>query len=168
DRAGAGRYRGGTPFRRDYRFLETEGLLQVRSDRRTFRPYGLYGGSPGQPSRNVMNPGNGERPLPSKLTETILGGDVFRHELAGAGGWGDPLERDPQAVLRDLRNELIGEAAARDDYGVIVDRARWQVDEAATQARRAELRAARQWSEPPAVSRGEMPEPANGAPESGA
>ena len=130
DRAGAGRYRGGTPFRRDYRFLETEGLLQVRSDRRDFRPYGLYGGSPGQPSRNAMNPGPGERPLPSKLTETILEGDVFRHELAGAGGWGDPLERDPQAVLRDLRNELIGEARARDDYGVIVDRARWRVDEA--------------------------------------
>ena len=95
DRAGAGRYRGGTPFRRDYRFLEAEGLLQVRSDRHTFRPYGLYGGSPGQPSRNAMNPGPDERPLPSKLTETIQHGDVFRHELAGAGGWGDPLERDP-------------------------------------------------------------------------
>ena len=60
--------------------------------------------------------------MPSKLTETIQHGDVFRHELAGAGGWGDPLERDPQAVLRDLRNELIGVDTARDDYGVIVDR----------------------------------------------
>ena len=166
DRAGAGRYRGGTPFRRDYRFLETEGLLQVRADRHTFRPYGLYGGSPGQPSRNAMNPGPDERPLPSKLTETIQRGDVFRHELAGAGGWGDPLERDPQAVLRDLRNELIGDDTARDDYGVIVDRASWQVDAAATEARRAELRAARGWTALPAVSRGEMPEPANGAPES--
>ena len=165
DRAGAGRYRGGTPFRRDYRFLEAEGLLQVRSDRHTFRPYGLYGGSPGQPSRNAMNPGPDERPLPSKLTETIQHGDVFRHELAGAGGWGDPLERDPQAVLRDLRNELIGEDTARDDYGVIVDRTSWRVDHAATEARRAELRAARGWSAPPAVSRGEMP-PVDTAPES--
>ena len=165
DRAGAGRYRGGTPFRRDYRFLEAEGLLQVRSDRHTFRPYGLYGGSPGQPSRNAMNPGPDERPLPSKLTETIQHGDVFRHELAGAGGWGDPLERDPGAVLRDLRNELIGEDTARDDYGVIVDRTSWRVDRAATEARRAELRAARGWSAPPAVSRGEMP-PVDTAPES--
>ena len=55
-------------------------------------------GSPGQPSRNVMDPGPDERPLPSKLTETIKRGEVFRHELAGAGGWGDPLERDPEAV----------------------------------------------------------------------
>ena len=44
DKAGAGKYRGGTPYRRDYRFLEAEGVLQVRSDRRDFRPYGLYGG----------------------------------------------------------------------------------------------------------------------------
>ncbi|MEN8160379.1 MAG: hydantoinase B/oxoprolinase family protein [Myxococcota bacterium] len=43
DRAGAGKFRGGTPFRRDYKFLEQEGILQVRSDRRDFRPYGLYG-----------------------------------------------------------------------------------------------------------------------------
>jgi len=47
DKAGAGKYRGGVPFRRDYRFNETEGMLQVRSDRRDHRPFGLYGGSPG-------------------------------------------------------------------------------------------------------------------------
>ena len=40
DRAGAGKYRGGVPFRRDYRFLEEEGMLQVRSDRRDHRPFG--------------------------------------------------------------------------------------------------------------------------------
>ena len=56
----------------------------MRSDRHTFRPYGLYGGSPGQPSRNEMNPGPDGRPLPSKLTQTIERGEVFRHELAGA------------------------------------------------------------------------------------
>ena len=84
----------------------------------------------------------------------------------GAGGWGDPLERDPQAVLRDLRNEMIGDTTARNDYGVIVDRTAWRVDHAATEARRAELRAARAWTEPPAVSRGEMPETGSGAPES--
>ena len=151
DRAGAGTYRGGAPFRREYRFLEAEGLLQVRADRHTFRPYGLYGGSPGQPSRNVMNPGPDERPLPSKLTQTIKRGEVFRHELAGAGGWGDPLEREPEAVLRDLRNELIGRDAARDDYGVVIDTACWRVDHAATKERRAALRAARGWSETPAV-----------------
>ena len=158
DRAGAGTYRGGAPFRREYRFLEAEGLLQVRADRHTFRPYGLYGGSPGQPSRNVMNPGPDERPLPSKLTETIKRGEVFRHELAGAGGWGDPLERDPEAVLRDLRNELIGRDAARDDYGVLIDTACWRVDHAATKERRAALRAARGWAETPAVLFDDQPD----------
>ena len=99
DKAGPGRFRGGVPFRRDYRFLEEEGVLQVRSDRRTFRPYGLYGGQPGQPSlelsrSRIENP----EPVPSKLTMTIRKGELFRHEVAGAGGFGDPLERDPAAV----------------------------------------------------------------------
>src|SRR6266513_12587 len=101
DKAGAGKYRGGVPFRRDYRFLEEEGVLQVRSDRRTHRPFGLYGGSPGMPSENYLNPDGENRTLPSKFTMTIKKGDVFRHVLAGAGGWGDPLERDPAAVQRE-------------------------------------------------------------------
>src|SRR4029434_8299021 len=50
DKAGAGKYRGGVPFKRDYRFLEDEAVLQVRADRKTHRPFGLYGGGPGQPS----------------------------------------------------------------------------------------------------------------------
>ena len=62
DRAGAGKYRGGTPYRRDYRFLEDEAILQVRSDRRTIRPYGLYGGNPGKPSSNHLNPDRDNHP----------------------------------------------------------------------------------------------------------
>ena len=124
--------RGGVPFRRDYRFLEHEGMLQVRSDRRDHRPFGLYGGSPGQPSENYLNPDTDGQLLPSKLTMTIRKGDVFRHVLAGGGGWGDPLERDPQAVLRDVRNEFLSAARAKADYGVIVDTTTWRVDEAAT------------------------------------
>jgi N-methylhydantoinase B len=38
---------------------------------------------------------------------TVTKGDIFRHVLAGAGGWGDPLERDPAKVLKDVRNELL-------------------------------------------------------------
>jgi N-methylhydantoinase B len=151
DRAGAGKYRGGTPYRRDYRFLESEGILQVRSDRRTIRPYGLYGGQPGKPSSNYLNPKRENQPLESKLTMIIRRGDVFRHELAGAGGWGDPLERQPQAVLQDVRNELISLAAAAHEYGVVIDPQHWKVDETATQRLRADLRAARGWSEVPKV-----------------
>ena len=151
DRAGAGKYRGGSPYRRDYRFLEAEAILQVRSDRRTIRPYGLYGGNPGKPSSNHLNPEAENQPLESKLTMTIHRGEVFRHELAGAGGWGDPLERDPEAVLKDARNELISLAAAADDYGVVIDTHTWTIDEAATERCRADQRAARDWSEVPKV-----------------
>ncbi len=80
----------------------------MRSDRRDPGPYGLYGGGPGKPSMNYpRTPTATARPLPSKLTMTIRRGDMFRHEVAGAGGWGDPLERDPAAVLRDVRNEFV-------------------------------------------------------------
>ena len=154
DREGAGRFRGGTPFRRDYRFKEEEGVLQVRSDRRDFPPYGLYGGQPGKPSRNVLNPDTENRALPSKVTMTFRRGDVFRHELAGAGGWGDPLERDPAAVLADVRNEVVTKGRAFDDYGVVIDTDTWTVDRPATRARRARLRTARGWREIPKVSRG--------------
>ncbi len=157
DKAGAGKFRGGTPFRRDYRFLEAEGLLQVRSDRRRFRPYGLYGGQPGKPSLNQLNPEAENRLLPTKVTMNIKRGDVFRHELAGAGGWGDPLERDPSAVLKDVRNELLGAAKARADYGVVIDSERWAVDEKATAALRAGMRAARGGAEPPKVAWQEWP-----------
>ena len=157
DRAGPGKFRGGAPFRRDYRFLEEEGILQVRSDRRDFRPYGLYGGQPGKPSTNFLNPDTENRPLTAKVTMTIRRGDVFRHELAGAGGWGDPLERDPMLVLRDVRNEKVSVGSARDDYGVVLDTDDWTVDVPKTEKLRAEMRAERNWTEVPKVLRGDLP-----------
>jgi N-methylhydantoinase B len=81
----------------------------------------------------------------------IKHGDVFRHVLAGAGGWGDPLVRDPAAVLRDIRNELLSPAKAEADYGVVVDCAAWTVDAAATTRRRDEIRKARAWDTVPKV-----------------
>ena len=153
DKAGAGKYRGGVPFKRDYRFLEDEAVLQVRSDRRDHRPFGLYGGSPGRPSENYLNPQSENRVLPGKFTMTIQKGDIFRHVLAGAGGWGDPLERDPAAVLRDVRNELLSPEKAEADYGVVVDVAHWKVDEAATKRRRDEIKKARGWTAVPKVQR---------------
>ena len=132
DRAGIGEYRGGVPYRRDYRFLEKEAVLQVRSDRRRIRPYGLYGGRPGKPSCNILNPDRISQVFDSKLTMTLGQGDVFRHELPGGGGWGDPLKRDPQKVLKDVRNEFVSLERAATDYGVVINDATWQIDEAAT------------------------------------
>ena len=83
---------------------------------------------------------------------TIKRGDVYRHEQPGPGGWGDPLERDPERVVRDVRNEFVSLGSARDDYGVVVDTEHWKVDVEATAALRAELRAKRGWKETPFVS----------------
>ena len=91
--------------------------------------------------------------LPAKITRPIRRGDVVRHDMPGAGGWGDPLARDPARVLRDVRNGLVSLTGARDDYGVVVDPATWTVDAAATDARRAELTRARGWRSVPAVNR---------------
>ena len=71
--------------------------------------------------------------------------------LAGAGGWGDPLERDPDAVLRDVRNELLSAAKAEADYGVIIDSQAWTVNRFATEQRRAGIRARRGWRQAPKV-----------------
>lgn len=153
DVMGPGRYRGGASLRRDYRFGEAEGLLQVRSDRRAFLPYGLYGGQPGKPSMNFMNPETDRRVLPAKVTMAIKRGDVFRHEQAGPGGWGDPLEREPWRVLKDVRNEFVSLTSAMEDYGVVIDPSRWVVDESRTAELRNELRVRRGWQGVPVVVR---------------
>jgi len=79
-------------------------------------------------------------------------GDVFRHEQPGPGGWGDPLERDPACVLRDVENEFVSAGAAREAYGVVLDDA-GAVDRAETARLRAELRKARNWPAVPFVTR---------------
>src|SRR6201981_3125377 len=152
DAMGPGKFRGGAPFRRDYRFLAEEGVLQVRSDRRDFRPYGLYGGGPGKPSMNYLNPERENCPLPSKLTMTIRRGDTFRHEVAGAGGWGDPLERAPAMGLRDVRNQLVSLPSDRADYGVVLAGHPLAVVDAATRALREQLRQTRNWPQTPDIS----------------
>jgi N-methylhydantoinase B len=120
DSGGAGKFRGGMAQRKTWRMLADEGILQVRADRQTHRPYGLYGGQPGSPGRNVLNPGTEhEQVLHAKLTMTFRRGEVFRHDLPGAGGWGDPLERDLTLVAKDLRDGLVTIEGAARDYGVV-------------------------------------------------
>jgi N-methylhydantoinase B len=158
DAMGAGQFRGGVPFRRDYVMREEEGTIQVRNDRCVFRPFGLYGGSPGRVGRNVLNPGSDrEQQVPGKVTLTIKRGDVFRYEMAGAGGWGDPLERDPARVLSDIRNEYVSAALAREQYGVVADTHSWKVDAEKTAELRLAMRGRRAWPNPPFVDRGELP-----------
>jgi N-methylhydantoinase B len=133
DTGGAGKHRGGLSLVRDFRLLAEEATLQIRADRTRYLPYGLHGGQAGAPSRSILNPGSEARELPPKPTLTIQHGDLFRHIAAGAGGWGNPFERQPQAVLADVLEEKVTLAHARDAYGVVIDPQIWQVDEEATQ-----------------------------------
>ncbi|MCX7384830.1 MAG: hydantoinase B/oxoprolinase family protein [Alphaproteobacteria bacterium] len=139
DTAGPGKYRGGVSLSRTMRMLAHEGILQVRSDRKTHRPYGLYGGGPGAPSLNTIDGGE----LAAKLTMTIKRGQTYRHELPGAGGWGDPLTRDLAAVAKDLRDELVTIEGAARDYGVIAAGDPPVINPAATATLRAHLTANR-------------------------
>ena len=144
DTGGPGRFRGGLSLRRTWRMLADEGILQVRADRATHRPYGLQGGGPGTPSRNTLNPGTAEeQKLPAKLTMTFKRGQVFRHELPGAGGWGDPLARDLGAVAADLLEGKLSIAAAARDYGVVVAGDPLRIDPQATAQLRQRLSAQR-------------------------
>jgi len=135
DTMGAGEHRGGAPFVREYRFLEDEGVLQVRADRRAFLPFGLQGGQPGAPSMNWLERDGKTEPLPSKFCMTLKHGDVFRLEVPGGGGWGDPYRRPVEKVADDVRNGLVSREAARRDYGVVLG-ADFGVDAAATEALR--------------------------------
>jgi N-methylhydantoinase B len=139
DTGGAGKHRGGLALVKEWEVLAPEAVLTIRSDRRDHLPYGLHGGRPGTPSSNVVNPGEDEVVLPVLPMEVIRlkRGDVFRHVIAGGGGWGDPLERDPAAVLEDVLDEKVSVAYARAEYGVVIDLEQGTVDVAATQAVRA-------------------------------
>ena len=144
DTAGAGKYRGGVALRRTWRMLADEGILQVRADRQTHRPYGLQGGGPGAAGRNVLDPGlPTEATLHAKLTMTFRHGQIFRHELPGAGGWGNALDRDFAAVAKDLHDGLVTINGAARDYGVVAHGDPPAIDEAASISLRTRLRETR-------------------------
>lgn len=141
DSCGAGKYRGGLGLVRQYRLLAQGAMMQIRADRHDHRPYGLFGGGSAAPSRNVLNPDGTPEILPSKVTREIQSSVVLRHEQAGGGGYGDPLTRDPQAVLADVLDEKISAEFARTQFGVALDAAGTAVDEDATKALRQSLAA---------------------------
>jgi N-methylhydantoinase B len=120
DSGGPGEYRGGLALVRQYRFLERSAHLQIRADRTRFPAYGLAGGLSGRLCQTIVDEGAGPRVLPAKTALVIGRGTVLRHELAGAGGWGDPLRRDPERVRADVRDGKISTVHARDAYGVVM------------------------------------------------
>ena len=142
DSGGPGRYRGGVAMRRDWMLLEDVATLSVRADRQSHRPYGLEGGHDGAPGRNLLTRDGETRKLVSKFTMPMLKGDIFSHSLPSGGGYGDPLEREPAAVLEDWLDDFVTRESARDIYGVIITDD-GMLDHAATASMRADLLAVR-------------------------
>ena len=137
DSGGPGRFRGGLAIERSWRLLDGQAHLAIRSDRRDHLPYGLYGGGSGTASTNTLYRDGEAETLPTMISTTMTAGEVIYHRQAGGGGWGDPLERDPEAVARDVGNDKVSLAAARDQYGVVLDES-LSVNREATSALRAQ------------------------------
>jgi N-methylhydantoinase B len=116
--------------------------MQLRADRMKFRPYGLAGGDPGSIAHNVLEQGGTVRELPSKTTAWLKEGDLVVHDQPGGGGFGDPLDRDPALVARDVWNGKVSAEYARDRHRVVVDPLSGTLDTEATAKLRAQPRTA--------------------------
>jgi N-methylhydantoinase B len=139
DSEGAGRTRGGLGVRRDLEFYDHEASFSLLTDRTESRPWGVFGGHAARPARFYRNPETAkETTLASKSTTTLDPGDVVSVQTPGGGGYGDPLERDPEAVLEDVRDGKVSVARAEGAYGVVV--ADGELDAAATERCRAARR----------------------------
>jgi len=137
DSGGAGQWRGGCGMELTFRILsEGANVLGRGMERLMFRPWGRNGGRPGRPGALIVNIGRpDERRLGKIDMLSVQAGDTVTFLTPGAGGWGDPLRRDPADVLRDVENGFVSIEGARDDYAVAI--AGGAVDMAATAALRA-------------------------------
>ncbi len=136
DSCGAGKWRGGLALQRSYRVLADEAFLQLRADRMKFAPYGLAGGQAGALARNLLEQGGAVEALASKVARTLHGGALVTHVQPGAGGYGDPLARDPGLVADDVWNCKISVQFAREHHCVVVDPVSGALDQQATEALR--------------------------------
>jgi N-methylhydantoinase B len=117
------------------------------ADRSILACWGVKGGKAGRPFQVTIDPGGPrERDVDALAdAEPVQAGEVIRIRTTGGGGWGDPYERPADEVLRDVRWGKVSLVGARRSYGVVLDGNGdgLHVDEAATAALRADLRATR-------------------------
>ncbi len=141
DSGGAGLHRGGNGIHMTYRFLEP-GNIAIHDDRWFVPPWGVNGGKPAQRARKILEKADGTKHMVGNKQEDIPveAGDQLHFITWGGGGWGDPLERDPALVEKEIRQGLVTVDGARAYGVVIVDGG---VDAAATEALRSEIRGRR-------------------------
>ena len=143
DSGGPGRQRGGCGIVREYEILAEHAVLAMRIDGVAHPPWGVAGGMGGGSGRAVVNPGtpHERRLAPLSDGNVLRRGDILLLETGGGGGHGHPFDRVAEAVLGDVLDGFVSEAAALEHYGVAVQDG--QVDRGATAARRRDRPVAR-------------------------
>lgn len=117
DSGGPGKRRGGLGYDKHIRLLR-DAFFVSTADRSILGPYGLAGGMAAMPYQATID---GGEPLPGMNDDVPLrAGSLLRLRTTGGGGWGDPFEREPELVLRDVLQGLVSEESAARDYGVVV------------------------------------------------
>lgn len=141
DSAGAGKYRGGFGVATHVRNL-VEGHWNLSSSgREKLPPWGLWGGKSGARSdQRLRTPDDDDFRYVDRDSQLVPAESVFVCMTAGGGGWGDPLDRDPEGVRIDVAEGLVSLAMADGEYGVILDPGTLEVDREMTERRRAEMR----------------------------
>jgi N-methylhydantoinase B len=121
---GDGKFRGGFGLRREIRVLCQMATLSVLSEKNVIAPYGVAGGRSSWPNRfRVVRDGIEIEPsrVPGKVSGFALrAGDIVRSETAGGGGFGDPLDRDPERVRQDVCDGYLNRRQVRERYGVVL------------------------------------------------
>jgi N-methylhydantoinase B len=120
DSGGPGRFRGGLGTIREYEILDGgEVVVTHRGERHFISAKGSSGGGPGARARSVIRHADGrEDVIPSKQVTTLQPGDRLVVELAGGGGFGEPLSRDRSAIIADVQDDKVSRDAAWEVYGL--------------------------------------------------
>ena len=141
DSGGAGKHRGGLGLVKEVRILRGTARVAACLERSAVSPRGTQGGLPGERARiRVVGPDGGEEgktPVKGWVTFDAPAGTRIILQTAGGGGFGSPLERDPELVRQDVLEGLISRRAAEEIYGVVLT-ADLKVDAAKTARRRNE------------------------------
>ena len=117
DSGGPGRWRGGTGLERSWMLLAPSATLSILAERTETSPWGLFGGKPGAKGEYYIVKKNGKRmKLKSKCTTKMEKGDIFIVRTPGGGGYGNPPERSPELVDRDIKDGLVSPSAAKENY----------------------------------------------------
>jgi len=141
---GPGRMKGGLGQREVFKVPDDKYApvppvnLGIQAGRHIHPPEGLFGGKPGTKAQFLVNGVSGN---PFGLTQ-LKPGDVVTIDAAGGGGYGNPLEREPEMVESDVMEGYVSVEKAREDYGVVIDPKTMKVDEETTRKLRDTLRKA--------------------------